>query len=74
MGRVIGDASVAELLRNWNRLNEALMGLTEADVSKLLAAERDGRRRPNYLLRLHSRMSRLRHQRERRELLAGVGR
>jgi hypothetical protein len=53
----------------WVDFNVALMKLTEAQVEGLLARERTKRRRLTVLLRLASRLSRLRRERERRELI-----
>lgn len=58
----------SNLLENWNVLNEALMGLGEEDVALLLAHEQRHRNRLTFTLRLHSRLNRLRRERERREI------
>lgn len=57
------------LLRNWNALNSALMGLDERQVRLLLAYEKRTKNRLSYALRLHARLSRLRGERERRALV-----
>ena len=54
----------------WANFNHALMQLTKEDaVLRFLNAERSGRRRPAYLLRLYSRYNRLRSLREKSQLL-----
>jgi len=57
------------LLTDWARLNEALMGMTLADVQLLLKLEIGGRRRTNFLLRLYGRYHRLRADVERAALI-----
>jgi hypothetical protein len=61
-------AALLALLANWNTLNRALMGLGEDEVARLLLWERDGANRLTFALRLHSRLNRLRRERERRAL------
>jgi hypothetical protein len=56
------------LLKNWNTLNEHLLALSEEAVAALLAAERAGRNRLTFVLRLHSRLNRMRRERERSAL------
>lgn len=53
----------------WADLNAALMKLDEAQVRLLLVREQAKRRRLTVLLRLQSRLSKLRRERERRELI-----
>lgn len=65
-----GGGTDAVLALPWVDLNAALMKLGERQVGKLLEREREKRRRITVLLRLQSRLSRLRRDRERRELLS----
>jgi hypothetical protein len=60
------------LLGNWNTLNGAMMGLSEGEVVELLSKERRGANRLSFALRLHSRLNRLRRERERRTLARGA--
>lgn len=53
----------------WSGLNKKLMRLVESDVVACLAFERRQKKRLHVMLRLQSRLSKLRHARERRELL-----
>jgi hypothetical protein len=62
-----------ELLGNWNTLNKGLMKLTEAEVALLLAHEQRTQNRITFTLRLHSRLNKLRSERERRALAQSAG-
>lgn len=73
MGKRKAGAPVA-LLENWNRLNKGLMALSEDDVARLLAHEKSHRNRLTFTLRLHSRLNRMRRERERRGLARSAGR
>lgn len=55
-------------LRTWVALNAAMRICTEEYALKLLHLERTGRRRKQFLLRIHSRINFIRAQRERLEL------
>ena len=57
------------MLDNWVTLNSVVMDLEEAQVKALLDLEREGQRRPAFLLRLYGRYNTLRTRRERSELL-----
>lgn len=61
---LIADAA----LRTWVALNAALRCCSESRAAQLLSAEKYGRRRMQFLLRIHSRLNYTRAQRERREL------
>lgn len=61
-------AALVRLLGNWNTLNARLMELGEDEVGSLLEAEKAGQNRISFVLRLHSRLTKLRRERERREL------
>ncbi len=71
MGKTRSTASLIELLRNWNKLNARLMKLDEIDVAWLLAHEKRNSNRITFVMRLHSRMNKLRRERERQELARG---
>lgn len=53
----------------WRNLKDTLPIKTEAEVLEMLAAEKDGPRRVDVLVRLHQRYNVLRVTRERLELL-----
>jgi len=55
-------------LATWTQLNDALRAADEDTCLMLLKREKRGRRRERWLLRIHSRLNRLRAQRERLEL------
>lgn len=57
-------------LDNWYKLNDALRGCTEQDAKELLELERQGKNRKRFVLRIHSRINRVRADRERDELTA----
>ena len=59
-------------LRNWGALNEALRKATEQQCQQLLAAERKGKRRLQFLLRIYGRYNRLRTIRERKAIAKGL--
>lgn len=62
-----------DAVETWTSLNEAIMSADESQCAELMAVELDkdhGRRRRQFVLRIHSRMNRLRAARERTELLA----
>ena len=52
-------------LSNWTALNAWLLRATEDEAEKLLAREQEGAARERVLLRIHSRLNRLRAHRER---------
>lgn len=59
------------LLGSWQGLNEGIFRLMEDELESLLAEEQKGKNRKMFVLRIHSRLNRLRGQRERRRLLEG---
>jgi len=59
-------------LATWVALNEALMAGDIKLAERLLAEESKGKRRKTFLLRLHSRINRLRAQSERAALMKKV--
>jgi hypothetical protein len=57
-------------LDSWIGLNEALMGGDLKLAERLLAAEKVGKQRKQFLMRIHSRINKLRAEGERAELKA----
>lgn len=57
-----------DALANWGNLNDALRAATETEAHTLMTAERQGKKRLQYLLRIYSRFNRERAKRERGEL------
>lgn len=56
-------------LKSWDDLNEHIMQMDdEEDLQKLLDLEIAGRRRQQFVFRIHSRINKLRADRERDEL------
>ncbi len=64
-----GCTIIAPALKTWDALNEKLRHCQEKVAEQLLAEERQGRARKQFLLRIHSRLNYLRAERERRQLL-----
>ncbi len=62
----------ASVLESWVSLNEFLREANEMQCSLLLNEEQKGKRRVQYLLRIHARFNKVRAQRERGELLKGA--
>jgi hypothetical protein len=58
-------------LDNWVAINEAMRTCTEKEALKLMEKERAGENRVRVLIRIHSRMNKLRADRERREIMGG---
>jgi hypothetical protein len=56
-------------LKTWIALNDAMRTADEDQCRALLAEELKGRKRRMFCLRIHSRINRLRANRERQELL-----
>lgn len=56
-------------LKTWNNLNKALMEADEKTCQQLLKEEIGGRNRQTFKKRIHSRINRLRADRERKEIL-----
>ena len=59
-------------LATWVNLNTAIMRMGEADCVQLIDAEKVGRNRKTFILRLHSRLNKVRAARERVELLKAL--
>ena len=55
-------------LRTWLLLNDAMQEADEAECQRLLKVELKGKRRKLFLLRIHSRLNKVRADRERAEL------
>lgn len=58
-----------EALMTWDLLNATLRGADERTCQTLLKAEQRGRKRKQFLKRIHSRLNKARADRERKELL-----
>jgi hypothetical protein len=56
-------------LETWADLNEWLKTCDETSATKILNVEKVHARRPTFLLRIYSRINKLRADRERKELL-----
>lgn len=59
---------VQSALATWADLNAAIMDANEADCQQLLQAELAGKRRKQFVFRIHSRLNKVRADREREEL------
>ena len=59
-----------EVLVNWEACNNFLREASEKQAQALLDLEKAGKRRVQYLLRIHARYNRERARRERSELLS----
>ena len=57
-----------EVLKTWKALNDVLRSAKEPACRVLLDAELDGKRRLMFLLRIHSRINKVRADQERSEL------
>lgn len=55
-------------LKNWRTLNAALRNCNEEDCSALLALERRGEARLQFLTRIHGAFNKRRYERERLEI------
>ena len=61
------------VLNTWGGINHFLKYATENQATQLLILEQQGRRRLQYLLRIHARLNKMRGLRERSELLSSSG-
>ncbi len=61
------------ILQTWINLNDAILEASEEECQKLLKEEMTGRRRKMFVRRIHSRLNRLRGQRERKEMNKKMG-
>jgi hypothetical protein len=57
-----------QVLETWISLNEAIMEADEKQCQQLLKAELAGKKRKAFVLRIHSRLNKIRADRERAEL------
>ncbi|MDD2775545.1 MAG: hypothetical protein PHU06_06290 [Gallionella sp.] len=57
------------LLSTWDNLNTHIFKLTEDELTTLMEAEMAGKKRKMFVLRIHSRLNRLRADRERDSLI-----
>lgn len=55
-------------LATWQSLNEFIVNADEETCQALLAIEKKGKKRKQFLLRVHSRLNKVRADRERKEL------
>lgn len=62
-----------EALTTWTKLNDVLRDADEATCRKLVEAEMKGEKRVQYVLRIHSRINKVRAARERLELKKRCG-
>lgn len=62
--------NLSEVLSSWINLNSALKGADEDYCNQLLSHERANKRRKQFMLRIHSRLNKVRADRERAELEA----
>lgn len=65
------DIDLEDIVTNWNKMNESLNQLTEAQCLALIRLEQDGKRRVHMLNRIHARYTKLRSERERIEIMQG---
>jgi hypothetical protein len=68
-GPMLTDKMVELTLETWIGLNETLKTCDEEVAQQLLKAETSGKARRQFLLRIHSRLNKLRAQRERQEII-----
>lgn len=59
---------INKALETWPNLNDAVRKADEATCELLLAAEKGGKARVQFMLRIHSRINKIRADRERTEL------
>lgn len=70
---MVKRAIINSALTTWDNLNTHVMNTDdEAKLQKLLKEELDGRKRKQFVLRIHSRLNKLRADRERVELLEKI--
>ena len=56
-------------LDSWVALNDYLKTASEEDCKTLIKKEQKGKNRPTFVKRIHSRLNRVRAERERKELV-----
>lgn len=62
------DIAALVALTSWAELNKTIRFLTENQLNTMINCELIGAKRPDILKRLHQRMSKLRNERERKEM------
>lgn len=67
------ETDLQDVLKTWDGLNKFLMDTTEEMCQQLLDAEIAGKKRNQITMRIYSRFSKLRRERERNELVARMG-
>lgn len=67
------DAEIDQILASWNDLVEFITTADEQQCLALLNAEKRGPQRLTFLLRIHSRLNKVRADRERAELVHMTG-
>lgn len=60
-------------LSSWSSLNEIVKNCNEKECVKLMEAESKGKHRKDFMLRIHSRLNKLRADRERKEIIKKCG-
>lgn len=65
----MNEKKSVDILSSWNSLNSFLRTSNESDCESLLKIETEGKKRQTFLLRIHSRLNKIRADRERNELL-----
>jgi hypothetical protein len=70
--RGMTKAMIALWLHDWYSLNDGLRNCSEAEAKEMLEAEQAGLNRARFAKRIHSRLNRLRGERERAELSGGT--
>lgn len=65
-------ARLEALLQNWIVLNDNLLDISEKGVVQLLEYEQKHQNRITFVLRLHSRLNKMRRERERRAIASRV--
>jgi hypothetical protein len=68
MAKMLTIGEIANILSTWETLNEYIVDASEKNCNELLTAELEGKARQMFVLRIHSRMNRMRALRERIEL------
>lgn len=56
-------------LESWHALQAVIHGMTEAELREAIEKELSGKARRNMVMRMHMKLNKLRHQRERMDLV-----
>lgn len=67
----VDQNKIDKALENWAAFCKQMSSLNEAEVEKALEQESAGKKRKQFLTRLHARLSSLRKKRERAALFGG---